>query len=329
MRILAVDDDEVSLLLLTETLRALNHDVVGVADGRSAVARMEREFFPLVITDWVMPGMDGLELCRWIRSQRMPKYCYVILLTSRQGTAATVEGLNSGADEYLPKPVDPRELQMRVRIAERIVEMQSRDVAIFAMAKLAEARDPETGQHLERVREFVAILARSLRTMGVYTDMLTSRFIETLYSTCPLHDIGKIGIPDKILLKADRLTDSEFQVMKTHTTIGAETLESAIREYPHDDYLIMGRDIALTHHERYNGAGYPRGLAGNDIPLCGRIMALADVYDALVSSRVYKTAMSHEVAREIVIQGAGEHFDPKIVQAFIEAEGEFIAMVKK
>lgn len=191
-------------------------------------------------------------------------------------------------------------------------------MVIFALARLAETRDPETGYHLERIQGYSRILAQAL-DQGDFPD-INRQFVETLYATSPLHDIGKVGIPDRILLKPGRLTGEEFAIMKSHTTIGYETLRSAYRKNPRAAYLRMSAEIARSHHERFDGTGYPEGLAGDDIPLAARIVAVADVYDALITKRVYKDAFSHEITRGIILDGRGSQFDPRIVDAFVSVE---------
>ena len=209
---------------------------------------------------------------------------------------------------------------------ERLLGLETRDLLIFALAKLAESRDTDTGAHLERVRTYSRVIAEHLAKQPKYRTQVNSDFVRLIYLTSPLHDIGKVAIPDSVLLKPGSLTHEEFEVMKTHATRGAETLDAALREYPAAHFLRMARDIAASHHEWYDGAGYPQGLAGEQIPLCGRIVALADVYDALTSKRVYKDAFSHEKARTIVIQARGTHFDPDVVEAFLANEQKFMAI---
>jgi putative two-component system response regulator len=251
---------------------------------------------------------------------------YVILLTSRGSTAERVRGLSAGADDFMTKPFEPQELLARMLAAERLLSLETRDVAIFAMAKLAESRDVETGAHLERVMNYSRVLAQQLPAMGRYVDEIDPEFVRLVYSTSPLHDIGKVGIPDGVLLKPGRLDDQEFEIMKTHAAIGARTLDAALRRFPGAKFLRMARDIAASHHERWDGNGYPAGLKGDEIPLCSRIVALADVYDALTSKRVYKNSFAHEVAKGIIVKDAGTHFDPAVVGAFLAAEAAFIAV---
>ena len=329
LRILIVDDDEVSMTASRRIVEQTGYEVEVASNGRQALEILKRDACRMVITDWEMPEMDGLELCRQIRSHDFSSYVYVIILTSRDKTKDTIEGLSAGADEFMTKPFDPAELRVRVRSGERILGLETRDLAIFALAKLAESRDPETGAHLERMRCYSQILARHLADHPSFRDEVDLDYVRMIYLTSPLHDIGKVGIPDCVLLKPGRLSDREFEIMKQHTLIGAETLEAALREHPGAGFLRMGRDIALTHHERWDGSGYPHGLSGKEIPLCGRIATVADVYDALTNKRVYKRAFGHDVTRSIIIEESGTHFDPEVVEAFLACENEFIKVRDK
>jgi len=326
MKILIVDDDEIALEALAHVLKNAGHELCMARNGREALKFLCTDMCRLVISDWVMPEMDGLELCRRIRNLDLPGYVYVMLLTSRGGAPAIVEGLTAGADDFIAKPFETDELLVRVRTGERILSLETRDVAIFAMARLAESRDPETGEHLDRMRNYCRILAQHMAEWPAYRGTITPDFVRLIYLTSPLHDIGKVGIPDSVLLKPGRLSDREFEIMKSHTTIGAETLNTAIRQYPGVAYLRLARDIALTHHERFDGSGYPSGLKASAIPLCGRLAALADVYDALTSQRIYKQAFAHEIARSMIVDEAGQHFDPHVVQAFVECEDRFVTL---
>ncbi|HKQ49473.1 MAG TPA: HD domain-containing phosphohydrolase [Phycisphaerae bacterium] len=326
MNILILDDDAVCLEALNQALIRAGHDVQVARNGHEALELLREGTIRLVISDWIMPGMDGLELCRRIRSEEFPAYVYFILLTSRDGVDRIVEGLSAGADEFLTKPFHPAELSVRLRAAERILSLETRDVAIFALARLAESRDPETGEHLDRVRMYSRIIAKHFAQRADGGEPVDAEFVRLIYLTSPLHDIGKVGIPDSVLLKPGRLSNREFEIMKTHVTIGAETLGAARRQFPNVRFLQMAQEIALSHHERFDGSGYPSGLRGKRIPLSGRIVALADVYDALTSKRVYKQAFAHEVARGIVLEGSGQHFDPDVVEAFVENEDAFIAV---
>lgn len=324
MRVLVVDDDEIALELLREALAGAGYEVSVAHHGREALEILRTGLYRLVISDWEMPEMNGIELCRRIRERHFASYVYIILVTSRDGTDNVIEGLDAGADDFVTKPFHPAELRVRVRAGVRLLSLESRHVTIFTLAKLAESRSPETGAHLERIREYCRVLAMQLSRTEKYKAEIDADFIHLMYLTSPLHDIGKVGIPDNVLLKPGPLTDKEFEIMKSHVMIGAETLDAAVQLQPDAEFLRMARDIALTHHERYDGSGYPQGLVGDEIPLCGRIVALADVYDALTAKRVYKNAMTHDVAKSVILEESGVHFDPDIVDAFLEAEREFI-----
>jgi putative two-component system response regulator len=208
------------------------------------------------------------------------------------------------------------------------MSLETRDMAIFMMAKLAESRDPETGQHLERVQRYSRALAEELARTPKYANVIDGDYLRLIFQTSPLHDIGKVGTPDHILLKPGRLTREEFEIMKQHTSLGAQTLDLALEKYPQASFLIMARDIAIAHHEKYDGSGYPNGLSGEDIPLAARIVALADVFDALTSVRVYKDAFSIEKTKEVIIEGRGQHFDPDVVDAFLKIEHRFLEIKK-
>jgi putative two-component system response regulator len=323
MRILVVDNDEISVELIARALAQGGHEVVTARNGEEATSILFGRSFRMVIADWMMPGMNGLELCRWIRSRNFHQYVFIIMLTQRNNTGDIIEGLRAGADEIIQKPIDPTELALRVGIGERILSGEYHQVAVFALAKLAESRDPETGLHLDRIMEYSKILSVNLARQKKFAGSLSYEDIENIYFTSILHDIGKVGIPDTILLKPGPLDAAEFEIMKTHTIIGGKTLGQALAQYPEAPFLEIARNIAFWHHEHYDGTGYPHGLAGEDIPLCARIVALADVYDALTSKRPYKKAFSHEAAREIILEKSGGHFDPDIVDAFKEADAEF------
>jgi putative two-component system response regulator len=326
MQVLLVEDDDISRLMLENSLIQAGFEVLTAVDGLDALEQLHCGTCRLVITNWDMFPMNGIELCHAIRRGQCAGYVYVILLTSHDSVQATIEGLSSGADDFIKKPFNPAELVVRVRTGVRVISVESREVTIFALAKLAESRDPETGAHLERVRNYCRQLARHLSTLPSFAQQIDGDFIRLIYVTSPLHDIGKVGIPDRVLLKPSALNADEIEIMKTHTTLGAATLGAALEQFPHAEFLKMAHDIAATHHERWDGSGYPRGLKGNEIPLAGRIVAVADVYDALSSKRVYKEAYSHDMARELISQGSGTHFDPAVVGAFLACADEFVAI---
>jgi putative two-component system response regulator len=326
MRVLIADDDEVALLVLQAALTKAGYEVITARNGREVLEQVRLGNCRLVVSDWEMPEMTGVELCKAIRAEQIRGYVYIILLTGHDTPEERVEGLRAGADEFVGKPYNTTELIARIGTAERVLSMETRDVAIFAMAKLAESRDPETGAHLERVRSYSRVLAQHLGGLPEHRDEITPEYARLIYLTSPLHDIGKVGIPDIVLLKPGRLSDREFEIMKTHTTIGAQTLDAALQEFPGVKFLEMGRDIAIAHHERFDGEGYPKGLRGDEIPLCARIVAVADVYDALTSKRVYKAAFTHDIARAMILKEANAHFSPELVEAFIQTEKKFLAI---
>jgi cyclic di-GMP phosphodiesterase len=322
MRVLIVDDSPIALALLEKALRTAGHEVDAAASGEEALQWVRKGLHRLIISDWDMPSLDGPDLCRKVRDIST-HYVYFILLTSHRDSKFIVAGLSAGADDFITKPFDPQELLLRVRTGERVVSLESRDMVVFAMAQLAESRDRETGKHLERVRKYAQLLTRRLLTFPEFADRIDDRFAQLIYETSPLHDIGKVGIPDAILLKQGKLNPQEFAIMQTHTTLGAATLDAALQKFPDADFLKFARDIVACHHEWYDGSGYPGGLKGEAIPLCARIVAVADVYDACTSNRVYRAAMPHDEAVKIIANGAGTHFDPVIVAAFLELADDF------
>ena len=326
MNILVVDDDAVCRLAISQTLRQAGYEVVVACDGQEALNLLHENPIHLVVSDWSMPNLNGVELCRAVRSADLRHYVYFIMLTSHSQPQDTLDGLEAGADDFIVKPFNPSELVMRVNVGRRIIEMETRDLTIFAMAKLAESRDPETGTHLERIRGYSRVLAQWMLRHHRGGTKINEEYVRLLCETCPLHDIGKIAILDRILLKPGRLDDSEFETMKMHTVLGANMLDAALHEFPNAGFLQMARDIALSHHEHYDGRGYPQGLAGEAIPLCGRIVALADVYDALTTKRIYKKAYSHASATSIITDKSPGQFDPSVIEAFLAEENQFKAI---
>ena len=350
-RILIVDENESNLYFLRDAL-SVYYDLDVARSAEECVQRLEQFRPELVVLDYVSQGPSALDLCRLIKAG--DREIQVILLTGGGALVERLQGYEAGADDCLVKPVDTEELhakihvQLRLRKAldqvwslntkvksynaelERLVENKTaaleatQDVTVFALAKLADSRDSETGAHLERMRLYTQILAKQLGQDGPYTDQIDELFLEDLYRASPLHDIGKVGIPDSILLKPARLTRQEFERMKEHTVVGAETLEEASRHLGGASFLKMAADIARHHHERFDGTGYPSGLRGKDIPFSARIVALADVYDAMTSERVYKTAMEPLIARELILAESGKHFDPAIVDGFAACFDQFL-----
>ena len=324
MQVLIVDDSKVILLALQEMLSKNGYDVLTANHGAEGLEILDANpRCRMIISDWDMPVMNGIEFCKTIRSQNRPGYIYFILLTSHKELQNMIEGMDAGADDFIGKPYHIAEVLARLRAGERVIALETRDVAIFALAKLAQSRDNDTGNHLERVQHYCKILCEKLATLDRFKDVIVGDYSRLMFQTSPLHDIGKVGIPDAILLKPGQLTYEEFETMKTHTTIAAQTLDAALEKFPDVAFLKMAKEIAESHHEKVDGSGYPYGLRGDAIPLCGRIMAVADVYDALVTSRVYKPAMSHEEACAIIGEGRGSHCDADIVDGFFAVADQF------
>ncbi len=346
--ILVVDDTPDNLTLMHGLLK--DQYRVKVANGGAAGLRIARATPApdLILLDVMMPEMDGHEVCRQLKSDPLTRDIPVVFLTARSDAEDERFGLDLGAVDYITKPISPPIVLARVRnhlklkdvadflkdknafltaeVMRRTRSLQAiQDAVIMALASLAETRDNETGNHIRRTQNYVRRLAEELSGHPDFAAALDSATIELLYKSAPLHDIGKVGIPDAILLKAGKLTPEEFTIMKQHAQLGHDSIAAALSHLEEGDraFLKHACDIALTHHEKWNGSGYPRGLAGDAIPLSGRLMALADVYDALISKRIYKEAFSHEKAMGIILDGRGTHFDPRIVAAFEAIEMDF------
>jgi putative two-component system response regulator len=340
--VLIVDDAADNISLMSSLLKTTYQTKVA-RDGETALRLSSAEVPPdLILLDVMMPGMDGYEVCARLKENPKTADIPVIFITARSEIEDEQHGLDIGAVDYITKPISPPILAARVRthlrlksvrdflrdkseFLEQEVQRRTRqinaiqDATMVAMGSLAETRDNETGNHIRRTQHYVKALARKVSELPSFAEALTSGIIELLYKSAPLHDIGKVGIPDSILLKPGKLTEGEFEIMKTHTSLGRNAILSAERllDSP-TTFLHIAREIAWTHHEKWDGTGYPQGLAGNDIPLSGRIMAVVDVYDALLSKRIYKPAIPQETAIAIIRQGSGNHFDARIVEGFLE-----------
>lgn len=328
MKILIADDELISQKKLAKQISVLGHETITASNGREALSLWIQNRPAMVITDWMMPEMTGLELVKEIKRLQGSTYCYVMMITSQDDMDHLITGIESGADDFLSKPFVKEILGVKIKAAERILHFESRDIVIFALANLAEARDNDTGNHLDRIRHYCKVLAKYIYSEDAGSP-ITPVFAENLLLTSPLHDIGKIGIPDFVLLKPGRLDEKEYAIMKKHTNIGYEALRAAVEKYPNAEYLKMSAEIALYHHEKFDGSGYPYGIKGDDIPLAARIVALADVYDALVSKRIYKSAMPHDTAKSIIVEEKGKHFDPAVVEAFLKGENEFLEILSR
>jgi putative two-component system response regulator len=351
--LLIVDDTPDNITLLSGLLK--NRYRIKVAtQGERALKIAAIDPPPdLILLDIMMPGMDGYEVCQRLKADPQTADIPVIFLTAKVQVEDEEKGLKLGAVDYITKPISPpvvlarvethltlknarQFLQDRNAYLEEEVRRRTRevvaiqDVIIVAMASLAETRDNETGNHIRRTQHYVRALAKRLQTHPRFAQFLTDEAIELLFKSAPLHDIGKVGIPDRILLKPAQFTPEEFEVMKTHTTLGRDAILVAEQhlDLPHS-FLRIAREIAYSHQEKWDGSGYPEGLSGDDIPISARLMAVADVYDALISQRIYKEAMPHEQAVAILREGRGTHFDPDVVDAFLEIAEEFRAIAAR
>jgi putative two-component system response regulator len=351
--ILVVDDTADNLDLMAGLLQ--DRYRVKVAINGEKALQIARSGSPpdLILLDIMMPGLSGYQVCEQLKQDPATRDIPIIFLTAMAATEDETRGLELGAVDFITKPVNPPIVlarvatQLQLKVAADVLrdqkswleaEVQRRthdliaiqDVTIQMMAGLAETRDSETGNHIRRTQHYVKALAQQLRSHPRYGSQLDDRTIDLLFRSAPLHDIGKVGIPDRILLKPGRFTPEEFAIMQTHTTLGRDAIATAERQLGVEvDFLRLAKEIAYSHQEKWDGSGYPQGLAGEAIPLSARLMALADVYDALISRRIYKQAMSQEDAVAIIEEGRGRHFDPDVVEAFRAVAGEFRAIAER
>jgi len=338
--ILVVDDTPDNLLLMANLLTD-SYTVKAANNGEKAL-RIARDTPPpdLILLDIMMPGMTGHQVAQALQAEPQTRDIPIIFLTAMASSEDEMRGLEMGAADYITKPISPPVVLARVRTQlkvkdaadflrdqnaylEQEVQRRTRelgaiqDVTIHAMASLAETRDNETGNHIRRTQHYVRVLAEHLREHPRFRDFLDDDTIKLLFKSAPLHDIGKVGIPDRILLKPGRFTPEEFEIMKTHTTLGRDAIAHAEQQLGMNvGFLHLAKEIAYGHQEKWDGSGYPEGLAGDAIPISARLMAVADVYDALISRRVYKEGMPHDKAVQIILDGRGAHFDPDICDAF-------------
>ena len=340
--ILVVDDIPENIDVLVNILKS-EYNVRIALNGQKAI-RIARDDDPpdLILLDVMMPDVSGYEVARILKEDVATRSIPIIFITAMNSPENEQKGLEYGAVDYIIKPVYPHIVKARVHnqlelkmhrdhleelVYNRTQELElTRDATILTLASLAETRDDDTGGHIRRTQEYVRILCRHLSAKPKWMDFLNDTTINLIYKSAPLHDIGKVGIPDAILLKPDRLTDEEFNIMKKHTILGRDTIlraEESMQNKKASGFLRFARQIAYTHHEKWDGSGYPQGLKGEQIPLSGRIMALADVYDALISKRVYKPPFTHAKAKDSLREGSGSYFDPDIVTAFMACENAF------
>lgn len=341
-RVLIVDDTPDNVWVLAEALKE-NCTLMVARNGEGALETANRTPQPdLILLDVLMPGMDGYEVCARLKNNPATSSIPIIFVTSQDDSGHEEKGLNLGAVDYIGKPFVPSLVRARVKaqlelkhhrdnldklVRERTRELeQTRQFIINALATLAEWRDPNTGEHVRRTRGYVEILSRELQKQKHYSEQLTDGFINNLCLIAQLHDIGKVCIPDSILQKPGPLTPEEFEIMKQHTVCARNVLDSASEETGSNHFLTTARELAYSHHERWDGTGYPDGLSGEGIPLVARIMAVADVYDALTSERVYKLAYTHAEAVRMITEGRGTQFDALVVDAFNTLEAQFASI---
>jgi putative two-component system response regulator len=337
--ILVVDDVPANLTLLAGMLREKRYRVRPVPSGKLALKAVENEPPDLILLDITMPEMNGFEVCRRLKADARFRDIPIIFISALTDTLDKVQAFSSGGVDYVTKPFQFDEVEARVEThlklhryqsqLEVLVETQVKEISdsqistIFALSRLSESRDQDTGKHLERVQIYCRMLAEKISQQEPYNGVIDAAFIHNIFNASPLHDIGKVAIPDNILLKPGKLTPEEFDIMKTHSSVGAATMEAVKDMYKNNAFINMGITVARSHHERWDGTGYPDGLKGEDIPLAARIMSLADVYDALRANRCYKGAFSRDRSREIIETGCGAQFDPLIGKAFLALESEF------
>ncbi|RDH89207.1 MAG: two-component system response regulator [endosymbiont of Seepiophila jonesi] len=352
--LLIVDDEPANIRLLTHVLKK-EYQTDTAESGIEALEKLATDPLPdPILLDVMMPVMDGFEVCEQLKAAPRTAEIPVIFVTAMTNIESETRALEIGAVDFITKPISPARVRARVgthinlqqaktalagqndllreKVRERTHELElTQEITILSMATLAETRDNETGNHIHRIQHYVRILAEQMHAMGYFSDQLTEPMIEALYKSAPLHDIGKVGVPDQILKKPGKLTDEEFVEMKRHSLYGRDAIlvsEARLRDSD-SSFLRFAREIAYSHHEKWDGSGYPEGLAEETIPLSARIMALGDVYDALISKRAYKPAFSHEKATAIILQGRGSHFDPKIVEAFELVTEKFQAIASQ
>jgi len=336
-RILIADGNRVSLAIAKQALSPL-YIVDWTMSGDETLKYIEKIIPDLMLIDLRLPDMSGIELIKKIHS--IPKFTQipVIILSDSSSREVELECIESGAVDYIVKPYIKKimlariarilELQDYKQDLEKVIKNKSRQIEhmqskiILSFANIIESRDDSTGQHVKRTSGFVKSIVYAMKAHGYYIDTLTPQYIESICKSAPLHDIGKIAISDTILCKPGRLTAEEFEIMKSHTTEGGRILSETLTGIEGENYLILAKDMAMYHHEKWNGTGYPCGLKGTEIPLCARIMAVADVFDALISKRCYKEPMSFDKACQIISDSKSIHFEPCIVDTFLDIKHE-------
>lgn len=342
--ILVVDDTEMNIDFLLSFLSEEYHVSVATNgwDGIDLACSIRPD---IILLDIILPDIDGFQVCRCLKDDERTSSIPVIFVTSLEREVDEARGLELGAVDYIVRPFSPELVKARIRNhlelerhrhkLEQLVEERTKDLktaqlaSLQCMAMLAEARDSGTGAHVQRTGKYVMTIADYLASKDIKEREISRSEVEILTQASPLHDVGKVGIPDRLLLKPGKLTEEEFEEIKHHASYGAEILKQAESQLGSIPFLTMAQIIAHNHHERWDGHGYPRGLSREEIPLPARIMAIADVYDALRSKRPYKEAFSHEKAKKIIVSESGSHFDPVLVKVFLAVESKFEEIAEK
>lgn len=338
--ILVVDDNITNLKMAENALKDY-YKVTLLTSGMQALNFLKKKVPDLILLDINMPTMDGFSVNQKIRENESIKQVPVIFMTANDDAETEIRALSEGVVDFIRKPFVPQIMLSRIRLhlemsrykknLEEMVESKTRmvnelqDAISISIAELVECRNGETGGHIKRTKKYLKILANKMRELEIYPEVVDKSFIKDLLRAAPLHDIGKVGIKDSILLKPSALSSNEIEYMKMHSILGGDTLQRAIDNTGFENFLYLARDMAYYHHEKWNGKGYPNGLKGEEIPLCARMMAIVDVYDALTAKRVYKEPIPHQRVVEMIKEDKGEAFDERIVEAFLAAEKELEA----
>ena len=344
--ILIVDDVAANLAILSEMIRKAGYVARPVTSVHQAIKTIEAKLPNLILLDITMPDIDGFEYCEMLKKNPVTRDIPIIFISALNSNEDKIRGFNLGAVDFISKPFEVEEVTMRVNTHLKIYKMQQEielynkklhklvndQIAkineghkkiIYALAKLSETRDDSTGSHTENVGKNARILAMSLQFSPKFEYIINNDFIDEIEYAAPLHDIGKISIPDRILLKPGKLTEIEMDVMKTHAEIGAKTLEEIYDNNEENAFIKMAIDIARYHHEKWDGSGYPNGIAGDEIPLSARITAVVDVFDTLIGTRCYKGVYSYEESLKIMNDESGKSFDPDIIEVFNKVHKQF------
>ena len=351
--LLVVDDTPENIVLLCGFLGTQYKNKVATNGNKALQIAFAEPHPDLILLDIMMPGMDGYEVCRQLQANPATATIPIIFLSEKRQEKEETKGFELGAVDYISKPINPAILKARVhthltlkqaraslqeqhdtlesKIVRRTLQLEAlQDALIISMASLAETRDNETGHHLRRIQHYILELAKEVAKNPKYTEVLPLKEIELIFKTAPLHDIGKVGVPDRILLKPGPLTPEEFEEMKRHTIYGREALDAAAKTLGAEEtFLNTAREIAYYHHEKWDGSGYPEGLSGENIPIAARLMAIVDAYDVLTNRRPYKEPMTHKQAYAIVCEGRGTHFDPVFVDAFVKIQEAVVTISDK